>query len=239
MQKGFTPVYFLIGILVILAVAGGAYYFGRSSVKPISESQSAASQVAVPASTPISTAKPISTNINPNSADWKEIRSDRCGIGIKYPQEWTAKEIEVAGSIPDYNENCLTVNSPDYKIIPQSDGFGGTAIFIQRTRIGTVFKSPVKNISTTINTPDDWIKAENSSVSISNESGSIDLITNISDQSFGNLKGKLCISSAAATDYNFIFSGGNYIYRVIWSKTYSGQYKDQLESIVSTIQLPK
>jgi len=28
-QKGVTPVLILVGILVIIAVAGGAYYFGK------------------------------------------------------------------------------------------------------------------------------------------------------------------------------------------------------------------
>lgn len=231
MQKGFVPAYFLIGILVILAIAGGAYYFGKSSVKPISEPRISMAPIATPTFTP--------TSVSSDNTDWKAINSVKCGINIKYPQGWTAKEIEAMGNIPNYNEGCLILNSPDFKIFPQSDVFEGTTIIIQRMLIGTIFKSPVKDISTTINTPDDYIKAENSSVAMSNESGAVDYISNVQDKSLGDLKGKLYVSSAAATDYNFIFTGGNYIYRIIWSKTYSGQYKGQLESIVSTVQLLK
>lgn len=41
-QKGFSPVFILVGIITIIAIAGGAYYFGKSQVKPsVSQSTTA------------------------------------------------------------------------------------------------------------------------------------------------------------------------------------------------------
>lgn len=76
-QKGLTSIFLILIALVILGIAAGAYYFGKSSNPvPLSPASPAPSSTAVPASTPVASptatptvapsSKPIPTP-NPNS----------------------------------------------------------------------------------------------------------------------------------------------------------------------------
>ncbi|MBI2330173.1 hypothetical protein HYU94_02190 [Candidatus Daviesbacteria bacterium] len=75
MQKGFTALYLVIALL-ILAALGGAYYFGRSSIKqPIPQPQVS--------TTPVLTPQPVWDE----STGW-ETYTSKYGYSIKYPRNW-------------------------------------------------------------------------------------------------------------------------------------------------------
>lgn len=45
-QKGFVPILLLIGIMVVMVIVGGAYYFGKLPIKPTGNSPKACTQEA-------------------------------------------------------------------------------------------------------------------------------------------------------------------------------------------------
>lgn len=61
-QKGFTPILIALGIVLILIVAGGAYYFGTIKNKPQSQIQN---QVVTSATVQPSSTSPITSVSNP------------------------------------------------------------------------------------------------------------------------------------------------------------------------------
>jgi|GEM_PF-3384263 hypothetical protein len=84
MQKGFAPVLILVGILVIIGVAAGAYFFGKSQVtKSESQNQTAVSPNSQPIMTP--------TSSSDETANWKTF-SSKYGYSLRYPVEWGAAE---------------------------------------------------------------------------------------------------------------------------------------------------
>ena len=98
MQKGFAPILILIGILVIMAVAGGAYYFGKSQIsKP--QSQIETSQTPKPAVVPQPTPSDETT-------DWKTFT--KLGYEIKYPPSSVITEFDLDSSMPDLLSSTST-----------------------------------------------------------------------------------------------------------------------------------
>ncbi len=86
-QKGFAPILILVGILAIIAVAGGAYYFGKSQ-NPKPQPQA----TTTPSSIPDASREP---NGSAETANWKTytgMTSKNNGhqgqISIKYPPQW-------------------------------------------------------------------------------------------------------------------------------------------------------
>lgn len=99
MQKGFAPIFILIGIVILVAVGGGAYYFEKSQIsKPQPQNQTVISQTSQSTSTPniipnaiseptsqVTINTPVPTNsMQAQGADLKN---------IKYilPQNWAAE----------------------------------------------------------------------------------------------------------------------------------------------------
>lgn len=78
MQKGQILIWIIVGVLVI-AVAGGAYYLGRSTTPKPSATPNVISQTPQP--TP--TSSPVD-----ETANWKTYTNDRFGYSIKYPNIW-------------------------------------------------------------------------------------------------------------------------------------------------------
>lgn len=67
-QKGQAGILILVGILIIAALAGGAYYFEKSSTKP---------------------SAPATTSVAPQpTASWKTYTSNEYDITFKYPLDW-------------------------------------------------------------------------------------------------------------------------------------------------------
>lgn len=241
-QRGNLPI--IIGVIFLLfLVGGGAYYLGinknnkSQQIQPLTTTQN----------TPIiNTSSQLTNNtqttisaIPDETVNWKTYKSEICRLSIKYPSGWNVKVYpKTNSSYPvGYNDSCFVIESTDYKLYPQSDVNDGVAIVVRKTTNGTTYTSNVKNTSTVVNTLDDYIKAENSSVELNDTNGPINLISNIQDKTYGGLSGIYYLATAMRVDANFIFTGGNNIYNIIWSKDYSGKYKDQLETIISTLQV--
>lgn len=106
MQKGFAPILILVGILVLTAVAGGAYYFGKSQV-PKSQTQN---QVII--SKTIPSVAPTSTpTISDETANWKT--DAKFGYEIKYPQNSVITNFSPDTSVPDLvSATSIEINGP-------------------------------------------------------------------------------------------------------------------------------
>ena len=84
MQKGFAPIFILVGILVIGGIAGGAYYFGKTQTPKPQVPQI----TSVPSSAPDTSPVPNGTGENVNadasrSANWKIYTGSK--FLIQYP----------------------------------------------------------------------------------------------------------------------------------------------------------
>lgn len=84
-QKGQTLVYILVGVLILVSVAGGAYYFGKSSTPKSSPAPVVTSQTPQP--TPDETVYTESDR----SANWKTYTNIKYGYSIRYPDDWSLK----------------------------------------------------------------------------------------------------------------------------------------------------
>jgi len=84
-QKGFSLILILVGILILMGVAGGAYYFGRQtlSLRGVSET----SDVAI---LPTLSPAPSITESTSSAdmANWKTYITSQYGFSIKYPDNW-------------------------------------------------------------------------------------------------------------------------------------------------------
>ncbi len=89
MQKGQTPVLILVGILIIIVVAGGAYFLGKSANSKPSSTPVVTSQSPQPALIPQSTpdASPAPTGAG-ETTNWKIYTNSEYGFSFKYPSNW-------------------------------------------------------------------------------------------------------------------------------------------------------
>lgn len=92
MQKGQTPILIIVGILVVVVIAGGAYYLGRTtnpkpSPTPVVTSQS-------PQPTP--NASPTPTDAG-ETANWITYTNIKANYSFKYPTDWTQLYISFSG----------------------------------------------------------------------------------------------------------------------------------------------
>ncbi len=102
MQKGFAPIFILVGILVLTVVAGGAYYFGKSQAPKSQNPLPIVTSIASPSATPDET------------ANWKTYTSEDTTFSFKYPSDWiyeTKKTtLEVKGK--KYNATSVLAGRP-------------------------------------------------------------------------------------------------------------------------------
>lgn len=86
MSKGFSAVYVLVGILLVAAIAGGAYFLGRSGkvepVKMVSQSQPTAQPVSALQASPSAD----------ETANWKTYTNNKMGFEIKHPDNYMVSE---------------------------------------------------------------------------------------------------------------------------------------------------
>jgi len=91
MQKGQILIWIIVGALVI-AVAGGAYYLGRSTSPKPSPAPTVTSQTPQPTSSPSpSDASPAPTGAG-ETANWKTYTNTTFNYSIKYPPEVSLEE---------------------------------------------------------------------------------------------------------------------------------------------------
>lgn len=94
MQKGFAPILILVEILVIMAVAGGVYYFAKfQSVKP---QNSLVSQTSQP------TINPQPTQTSNETVSWKTYTNTKYGFTFRYPPFW---DLETLGGYSPINSS--------------------------------------------------------------------------------------------------------------------------------------
>ncbi len=89
MQKGFAPIFLLIGVFVVAAISG-AYYLGtlKNKSQPTPPPNSITSS-----QTPQATASPAPDE----TANWKSYIDTDLGITFKYPTTWEVKTQVIAG----------------------------------------------------------------------------------------------------------------------------------------------
>lgn len=144
MQKGQTPVLILVGIIVMMAVAGGAYYLGGKStqiVKSYEECLNApgskdltmypgvcitsdGKRFIQPNTKPI-TSQPSSTSTIDETANWKIYKENTYNFVVQYPSGWIIKPF-------DYKK--FPVASPDQ---PQA-----VVSFVNKAYEGIEFGTP-------------------------------------------------------------------------------------------------
>ncbi len=94
-QNGFAPIIILVGILVIVAIAGGAYYFGKSqSVKQAalpSPNSVVTSQTPQPTAVSQTTSIPSPSSID-ETASWKTYTNIKVEYSLQYPSNFTISE---------------------------------------------------------------------------------------------------------------------------------------------------
>ncbi len=129
-QKGFTPIIILVGILVIVAIAGGAYYFAKSqSVKPETTSfPNSVQTTQSPQSTSVS--QSTSTPSADETANWKSYTDQTYNYSFKYPPQY----IKPYGNleIPQKPRNVIAL-----EILPYNSSDSQNEIYYSYEDFGT------------------------------------------------------------------------------------------------------
>lgn len=110
-QKGFAPILILVGILVIVGIAGGAYYFGKSAApKPQNPVVSQISQpTSVTSSIPANS--PVPTSVG-EAANWKTYKSDNYGYSFRYPSSFWITSVTTSRQISSDASGATISDSP-------------------------------------------------------------------------------------------------------------------------------
>ncbi len=102
MQKGSAPLIIILGMLVILGIVGGAYYFGKSLSKTPDKSKACTEEAKqcpdgsfVGRVGPNCEFKPcpsVTPKTSDETANWKMYINQKFGFSMKYPKDWIVKE---------------------------------------------------------------------------------------------------------------------------------------------------
>ena len=113
MQKGFGLIYILIGVLILVSVAGGTYYLGRQATLKPSPASVITSQTPHPTLAP--DASPVPTGVR-ETANWKTYTNTVYGYSISYPSGWSAItgltcQMDTSATTTQDSLICLTPHS--------------------------------------------------------------------------------------------------------------------------------
>lgn len=127
MQKGFSAVFLLVGVLVIALIAGGAFYIGRNTVPaPQNDSIQKAQINQTSNPTPEASSKqPEPSSVSDETTGWKTYSN--ANYSFKYPADWTLSTSEYLNSVSLTNPNktvSITISEGQYPY-----GYGGEVKF--------------------------------------------------------------------------------------------------------------
>lgn len=97
MQRGYSLILILAGIVVIMALVGGAYYLGRSNTPKLSPNPVITSEFPKPSPTAVVTSEtpvptPVSSLFPDETANWPVYKNSTFGFQLKYPPNWLVHE---------------------------------------------------------------------------------------------------------------------------------------------------
>lgn len=90
-QEGFAPLFVLVSILILVLVAGGAYYLGQTKIKPVPNSQPIIGNLSsLPSPTQLVPTQQPQTSIMPDeTVNWKTYTNKKYGFSFNYPPNLT------------------------------------------------------------------------------------------------------------------------------------------------------
>lgn len=110
-QKGFAPILIILSIVLLLGVAGGVYYFGKSQTPKPQTPQ----PTITPSPTPDASHAPTGAG---ETANWKIYNNQKYQFTFKYPTNWQLIEKGDSGAItvslypPDVDLQKLSPDDP-------------------------------------------------------------------------------------------------------------------------------
>ncbi|MDO8577043.1 MAG: hypothetical protein Q7R82_01740 [Candidatus Daviesbacteria bacterium] len=99
-ERGFAPLILLVGMLVIIGVAGGAYFFGKSQV-----AKSQPSNPVIASQTPQITPTPASTP--DETANWKTYSNNANGYSLRYPGDLLIETDKACNRLSGTDDNIM------------------------------------------------------------------------------------------------------------------------------------
>lgn len=109
-QGGFAVVYILVALVVLGAVAGGAYYFGKSSIK---QASSVVPNQMVTNTTPTITSVPKNSD---ETVNWKTYTDTLYGFSLKYPKDWILEAPSENDVVDKNDESPISSIDPSKKV---------------------------------------------------------------------------------------------------------------------------
>lgn len=107
-QKGQSVILVLIGLLVLAAVVGGVYFFGKSQTpKPLTQNTEVVSQTPQPTT---GVSSPVQTGTD-ETASWKTYTNNLLKVTFKYPEKWN---LNVTGE-----ESFISVSESKNELVNQ------------------------------------------------------------------------------------------------------------------------
>lgn len=214
MQRGFTQVYILLGLVALIIVGGIAYYLGTQ------KNSNSPSQNLSPYS---STNIPSPTSNSSENRGSQGFTSTRCDFMLSFPKDWLVKETTLVPGTdnPDYQYGCVEIQAPDYKTgLDNKEGF---YVSINRSSKGASFND------ITINSLEDYIKAHESMIQPAMT------VKGKQNMTYGDKQGIQFEKFGRAEATAFIFIKNNYIYEISWPTNYQGNNINELPTIITSI----
>lgn len=110
-QRGFTPLFIILGIALVIGIAGGAYYLGKTQI-PKQQSQNPVVNSQTPQPTTISQTTSIpSPTLSDETANWKTYTNTKCKYSIAFPNNYKTLSDFINGAQADSNN--LDLFTPD------------------------------------------------------------------------------------------------------------------------------